>query len=88
MTYAYPATYIRSHMADILEKLREEGSSCLVTQKGRATAALVPMELYNQMISDLEDWMDEQDKSLAKEVRQARKEYKSRKFKTLGQLRR
>ena len=86
MTYAYPATVLRGNFAGIIRKIREEGSTCLITQKGRATAVLLPLELYNRMLSDLEDWLDENDQELVQEIHNARREFKAKKFKTLNQI--
>lgn len=86
MTYAIPATEVRNNMAKVLAKIQKERATCLVTQRGRGVAALLPLEVYNRMVSDFEDWLDEQDEELAKEVECARREYREGKFKTLDQI--
>lgn len=86
MMYAFPATEIRNKIAGILKKIRQEGATCLVTQRGRGTAVLLPIDVYNRMVSDLEDRMDENDPELAEQVAEGRKEYRAGNFKTLDQI--
>ncbi|MBI5242608.1 MAG: type II toxin-antitoxin system prevent-host-death family antitoxin [Elusimicrobia bacterium] len=75
-------------MAKILAMLKKDGAPCFVTKSGRAVAALLPIELYDELISSLEDRLDEEDVRLAGEVRDARKEYKARKTVSLTELKR
>ncbi|MFC1679570.1 type II toxin-antitoxin system Phd/YefM family antitoxin [Elusimicrobiota bacterium] len=87
-TNILPASELRTQWARILAKIREEGAACYITKNGRAVAALLPIELYDELISALEDRFDEEDASLASEVREARKEYKAGKTVPLSKLRR
>ena len=87
-TYILPASELRAKMSQVLAGLTKEGSPCFVTKSGRAVAALLPIALYDELISALEDRLDEADASLASEVRQARKEYRAGKAVSLAGLRR
>jgi len=87
-TQIMSASELRSRLADVLAAIRAEGSACFVTKNGRATAALLPIELYDELISLLEDRLDERDPALAEEVREARREYKAGKTASLSRLKR
>lgn len=76
-TQIMPASEFRTHLAQVLTTIREEESPCFITKGGKAVAALVPIGLYDQLISALEDRLDETDSALASEVREARHEYKA-----------
>lgn len=76
-TQILPASELRSKMAQVLAEIKSEGVPCFVTKSGRAVAALLPIELYDQLISALEDRLDEEDARLAADVREARQEYKT-----------
>lgn len=78
-----PTSEVRNRFAEVLENLRKEGRYCLVTKSGQAVAAFLPIEMYEEMMSELEDHLDEKDELLAKEVAETREEYrkgKARKF--------
>jgi len=75
-------------MAEVLATLKKDGNPCFVTKSGRAVAALLPIELYDRLISALEDRFDEEDPQLAAEVREARKEYKAGRTVSLNDLKR
>ncbi len=83
-----PASELRSKMAFVLSALRKEGAPCFVTKSGRAVAALLPIDLYDRLISALEDRLDEDDMRLASEVREARGEYKAKKSLSLSETKR
>jgi len=87
-TYILPASELRSKMAQVLASLRRDGSPCFVTRSGRAVAALLPIDLYDRLMSAVEDRLDEEDAQLAAEVREARREYKAGKTVRLSELKR
>ncbi len=78
-----PTSEVRNHFAEVLENLRQEGRYCLVTKSGQAVAAFLPIEMYEEIMGELEDHLDEKDEILAKEVAESREEHrkgKTRKF--------
>ena len=77
-----PASEVRNRLAHVLSDLRKEGQTCFVTKNGRAVAALVSMEVYEQLMSDLEDRADEMDQTLAREVEESRRQFRRGKSKT------
>lgn len=87
-THILSASELRRRLAEVLALVKKEGAPCFVTKSGRAVAALLPIELYDQILSALEDRMDEEDPSLAAEVREARREYKAGKSLPLTSLKR
>ena len=87
-TLILSASEVRSKMAQILVTIKKEGSACFVTKNGRAVATLLPIEIYDQIISALEDRLDEEDAQLVAEVKEARREYKSGKTTPLAKLKR
>ncbi|MFA6317318.1 MAG: type II toxin-antitoxin system Phd/YefM family antitoxin [Elusimicrobiota bacterium] len=87
-THILPASELRSRMAEVLASIKKDGAACFVTKNGRAVAALLPIELYDELVSALEDRLDEEDSGLVAEVREARKEYKAGKAVPLARLRR
>ena len=87
-TQILPASELRSKMAHILANLHREGSACFVTKNGKAVAALLPIELYDELISALEDRLDEADVNLAAQVNEARREYRAGKAVSLTKLKR
>jgi prevent-host-death family protein len=72
-----PASEVRSQWATILKDLGKEQRTCFVTKNGRAVAALLSMESYERLMSDLEDRLDETDETLSSEVAQARQQLKA-----------
>lgn len=83
-----PASDLRSRLASVLTDLCKEPTPCYVTKKGRAVAALMSMETYERLMSDLEDRLDETDSTLAEEVAESRRQFRSGKTKRLPVLRR
>jgi prevent-host-death family protein len=69
-----PATDVRNRLSSILTDLRKEGTPCFLTRNGRAVAALLSMEAYEHLMSELEDRLDESDDALAHEVEATRRE--------------
>ena len=72
-----PISDVRSHFAEVLSHLEKDNAACFVTKNGRSVAALLSMERYEQLMSDLEDRLDETDETLARDVEQARKEFRA-----------
>ena len=71
-----PSSEVRNHMAQIIKETSQDGSVCFITQHGKAEVVLLGVARYNQMLSLLEDVMDEKDASLGARVTEARKNYK------------
>jgi prevent-host-death family protein len=78
-----PTSDVRNHMSSILDELQKKHSALFITRNGRAVATLLPIELYDQLMSELEDRLDENDPELAKDIEEARKEHKAGKYRTL-----
>lgn len=87
-THILPASELRANLSQVLAAIRKDGAPCFVTKSGRAVAALLPIEVYDQLMSDLEDRLDEEDAELGAAVRQARKEYKAGKTVPLAEVKR
>lgn len=85
-TYILPTSQLRTKMPQILSQITKEAVPCFVTKNGRAVATLLPIELYDQLMSDLEDKLDEQDAQLPKEIRRVRKEIRQGKTRTIDQI--
>ncbi len=73
-----PSSEVRDHMAQVLRDVSKEGSSCFITQYGRAEAVLLSVERFNELMSLVEDAMDEKDELLALRVEMARKSFKKK----------
>lgn len=87
-TQIISASDLRDRMAQVLSQIRERHSPCFITRSGKAVAALLPIGLYDEIMSALEDRLDEEDPSLASEVREARREYKAGRTVPLAKLKR
>lgn len=85
-TQIMPASELRSNLARVLSRIRDEEAPCFITKSGKAVAALLPISLYDELISSLEDRLDEQDAALGEQVREARREYKAGKTVPLAKL--
>lgn len=72
-----PISAVRSQLAVVLKEIRQAGQPCFLTKNGRAVAALLPIETYEHLMSELEDRLDETDPLLAKEIRSARREHRT-----------
>ena len=71
-----PSTQVRDHMAEIIKHVSEEGSSCFITQYGKAEAVLLGVERFNELMSLVEDALDEKDELLALRVEEAKRNFK------------
>ena len=71
-----PSSEVRDHMAEIIKNISKEGTSCFITQYGRAQAVMISVERFNELISLVEDALDEKDELLALRVEEARRNYK------------
>ncbi len=71
-----PSTQVRDHMAEVIKHITEEGSSCFITQYGKAEAVLLSVERFNELMSLVEDALDEKDELLALRVEEARTSFK------------
>ena len=83
-----PASEVRNRFSAVLSNLRKEEAPCFVTKNGRAVAALLSMEAYEQLMSDLEDRLDETDDALMQHISEARRQYGAGKSRTLRTRRR
>ncbi len=87
-TQILPASELRAHMARVLSEIRDEESPCFITKGGKAVAALLPIGLYDQILSAVEDRLDEEDGALLAEVREAKSDYRTGRSIPLGKLKR
>ena len=71
-----PSSEVRDHMAEIIKSISKEGASCFITQYGKAQAVMISVERFNELISLVEDALDEKDELLALRVEEARRNYK------------
>ena len=71
-----PSTQVRDHMAQIMKQVSEEGTSCFITQYGKAEAVLLGVERFNELMSLVEDALDEKDELLALRVEEAKRNFK------------
>ncbi len=78
-----PTSDVRNHLASILIQLQKEQGTCFITKNGRAVATLLPIQAYEHIMNELEDRLDENDPILAKEVEEARQQYKAGEYRTL-----
>jgi len=72
-----PTSEVRDHMSEVIRSFKENDVPCYITQHGKATAVLLPIQRFEAMMSLLEDAEDEMDSRLAHRITQARKEYAS-----------
>ena len=71
-----PSSEVRDHMAAIIKSISKEGTSCFITQYGKAQAVMISVERFNELISLVEDALDEKDELLALRVEEARRSFK------------
>ena len=71
-----PSTEVRDHMAEIIQDVSKEGDACFITQYGKAEAVLIGVERFQEIMSLVEDALDEKDELLALRVEEARRNYK------------
>lgn len=48
-TQIKPISYVKSHAAELLDRIREEGEPIIITQNGEARAVLVDINSYEEM---------------------------------------
>ena len=71
-----PSSEVRDRIASVIKEIKEDGTPCFLTQHGRATAVLMAVEVYDDIMSRLEDLEDEQDVNLFKRLQRARQAFK------------
>ncbi|VAX37658.1 hypothetical protein MNBD_UNCLBAC01-1655 [hydrothermal vent metagenome] len=71
-----PSTEVRDHMSRVIKDISREGTSCFITQYGKAQAVMMSIDRFNELMSLVEDTMDEKDEMLALRVQEARVNYK------------
>jgi PHD/YefM family antitoxin component YafN of YafNO toxin-antitoxin module len=72
-----PSTEVRDHMSQVIKDISKDGSSCFITQYGKAEAVLISVDRFNELMSLVEDALDEKDDMLALRVEEARRNYKN-----------
>lgn len=70
-------SYVREHMAEVMDELHQEKELYFVTQHGKPIAVLMDIARYEMMMDLLEDREDERDSMLGMRIAEARTEYKS-----------
>ena len=73
-----PSTEVRDNMAQVIKDIAEKGASCFITQYGKAEAVMLSIERFEELMSLVEDSLDEKDELLALRVEQARRNYKAK----------
>jgi prevent-host-death family protein len=48
-TQIKPISYVKSHAAEVLDRIREEGEPIIITQNGEARAVLIDISTYEEM---------------------------------------
>lgn len=71
-----PSSEVRDHMAQIIKSISQEGSSCFITQYGKAEAVMISVDRFNELMSLVEDVLDEKDEWLALRVEEAKRNFK------------
>ena len=71
-----PSSEVRDHLSEIIKNISKEGSSCFITQYGKAEAVMISINRFNELVSLLEDVLDEKDELLALRVEEARRSFK------------
>jgi len=70
-----PATEVRDRMSQVISDISEHGDSCFITQYGKAEAVMLSIDRFDELMSLVEDALDEKDELLALRVEQARRNY-------------
>jgi PHD/YefM family antitoxin component YafN of YafNO toxin-antitoxin module len=70
-----PATEVRDRMSQVISEISENGDSCFITQYGKAEAVMLSIDRFDELMSLVEDALDEKDELLALRVKQARRNY-------------
>lgn len=73
-----PSTEVRDHMSQIIKEISEKGASCFITQYGKAEAVMISVERFHELMSLVEDALDEKDDLLALRVEEARRNYRTK----------
>lgn len=71
-----PSSEVRDHLSEIIKSISKEGSSCFITQYGKAEAVMISINRFNELLNLLEDVLDEKDELLTLRVEEARRNYK------------
>ena len=69
------STDVRDHMSQVINEIARDGNSCFITQYGKAEAVLLSIDRFDELMSLVEDALDEKDELLALRVEQARRSY-------------
>jgi prevent-host-death family protein len=69
------STDVRDHMSQVINDIAQNGHSCFITQYGKAEAVLLSIDRFDELMSLVEDALDEKDELLALRVEQARRSY-------------
>lgn len=78
-----PATEVRNNFAHVLSELKKQGLPCLVTQNGRAVAAMLSIDQYEALMDALEDYVDANDPEFHRDIALAEEELKNGQYRTL-----
>jgi prevent-host-death family protein len=70
------STEVRDHMSQVLNDVSKNGNSCFITQHGKAQAVILSVDRFEELLSLVEDSLDEKDELLALRITQARRTYK------------
>lgn len=73
-----PSTEVRDRMAQIIKQISRDGNSCFITQYGKAEAVMMSVERFDELMSLVEDALDEKDEFLALQVERARRSYRQK----------
>ena len=73
-----PSSEVRDHMAQIIKTISQDGSSCFITQYGKAQAVMLSVERFHEIMDLVEDVLDADDELLVLRVENARKSFKKR----------
>lgn len=71
-----PSSEVRDHMSEVIKTIVKDGSSCFITQYGKAQAVLMSMDRFEELMSLAEDALDERDELLVMRVEKARRAFK------------
>lgn len=48
-----PISYVKAHMAEIIERMAEDGQPIVITQNGEAKAVLLSVGEWDQMLNEM-----------------------------------
>lgn len=69
------STDVRDHMSQVVGDIAKNGNSCFITQYGKAEAVMMSVDRFNELMSLVEDALDEKDELVALRVEEARRGY-------------